>query len=140
MARDATAVAGLAVLIAGKAPLAKPLGSSARLLFPAETYQQIGSGRLSYSRGGFREASGRPRAARMSPAAGRVAEDNPLALPQAPVCVNPRRAESTQSTLFFICCGWRPPARLPPPVTFRAREGPPPHDPGAAPAGQSPST
>src|SRR5260370_37416393 len=69
MARDATAVAGLSVVIAGKAPLEKPLGSSARLLFPPETYQQIGSGRLSYSRGGFLEASGRPRAARMSPAA-----------------------------------------------------------------------
>jgi hypothetical protein len=53
MARDATAEAGWSVVIAGKAPLEKPLGSSARLLFPPETYQQIGSGRLSYSRGGF---------------------------------------------------------------------------------------
>jgi hypothetical protein len=42
MARDATAVAGCSVVIAGKAPLKKPLGSSARLLFPPETYQQIG--------------------------------------------------------------------------------------------------
>src|SRR5258706_217833 len=85
MARDATAVAGLSVVIAGKAPLEKPLGSSARLLFPPETYQQIGSGRLSYSRGGFREASGRPRAARMSPAAGRASVDNSLRLPPAAV-------------------------------------------------------
>src|SRR5258708_21936055 len=108
MARDATAVAGLSVVIAGKAPLEKPLGSSARLLFPPETYQQIGSGRLSYSRGGFREASGRPRAARMSPAAGPVAEDNPPAPPQAPGCVHRPRARSTQPTLFFICCGRRP--------------------------------
>src|SRR5258706_13651478 len=124
MARDATAVAGLSVVIAGKAPLEKPLGSSARLLFPPETYQQIGSGRLSYSRGGFREASGRPRAARMSPAAGRVAEDNPLALRQAAVCVNRRRAESTEATLFLIWFGLPPPHRLPPALAFPPREDP----------------
>src|SRR5258708_36115616 len=113
MARDATAVAGLSVVIAGKAPLEKPLGSSARLLFPPETYQQIGSGRLSYSRGGFREASGRPRAARMSPAAGRRAEDNPPPPPPAPVGVDQRTAESNTSTLFFLGCDWA--ALAPPP-------------------------
>jgi hypothetical protein len=43
MARDATAVAGWSVVIAGKTPLEKPLGSSARSFFPPETYQQIGS-------------------------------------------------------------------------------------------------
>src|SRR5258708_31457621 len=91
MARDATAVAGLSVVIAGKAPLEKPLGSSARLLFPPETYQQIGSGRLSYSRGGFREASGRPRAARMSPAAGPLGSHIPLPVPPAAAAVHPPR-------------------------------------------------